>query len=94
MDPATIKKSGAGKAYQSVAQSMAIAIQDATDYQRNILAISGAAIGIATAKFAETFNPAYLLVIEEAQKLVPEAAKDVALIGKNAATILNEFPSS
>ncbi len=40
LDPGVIVHSGNGKAYQSVAQSAAIAIQDATDALRNITTIS------------------------------------------------------
>ena len=43
LSPAVIKASGAGKAYQSVTQSTAIAIGDATSYLRNIETIATAA---------------------------------------------------
>lgn len=41
---------GGGKAYESVAQSAALAIQDATDHLRNINTISATALAIALAQ--------------------------------------------
>lgn len=40
-----IKLSGAGKAYQSVSQSSAIAVQDATDNLRNVNTMATTAMG-------------------------------------------------
>ncbi len=94
LEPSVIKANGAGKAYQSVAQSMAIAIQDATDYLRNIGSISATGIGVAVAKLIETQNLEYIPIIEECQKIMTVAEQDFKTIGQNAADILKAFPSS
>ena len=95
MSHQVVLTSGAGKAYQSVAQSSAIAIQDATDALRNITTMATSAAGIAIAQMLA--NPAtaekYAPVLKEAQSIMTNAAADYATIGKNAASILQEFPA-
>lgn len=88
------KTLGAGKAYQSVAQSMAIAVHDATDHLRNLQTISGTAVGVAAAMMLteEKVKP-WDDIIAEAQKIVMVGATNFAKIGKNASDIANEFPS-
>jgi hypothetical protein len=94
MSQAVVKTSGAGKAYQSVAQSMAIAVQDAADHMRNLQAISSTAVGVATAMMiAEETTDPWKDIIKEAQKIVATGAENFATIGKDAAKILEEFPS-
>ena len=88
-----VRVNGAGKAYQSVAQSMAIAIQDATDNLRNTGQISNTAQGVAMAKLLETKNAFYVQVLEYAQKMNDSAAETFKTIGINAADILKGFPS-
>lgn len=84
----------AGMAVQSVAQSMAIAIQDATDMLRNVSTIATTAMGVAAAKWIETPEMVlYKQIIDTAQGLIKTAADDFLTIGKNAATVLSEFPS-
>jgi hypothetical protein len=91
--PTIIREEGAGKAYQSVAQSTALAIQDATDNLRNINSISATAIGVSMAQFLETKDPVYIQAIETATKMSADAANTFMLIGTNAATVLKGFPS-
>ncbi|MGD9159781.1 MAG: hypothetical protein PVG39_15305 [Desulfobacteraceae bacterium] len=93
MKPDIVRIEGAGKAYQSVAQSMAIAIQDATDNLRNLNTISTTAQGVAMAKYLETKESDYGQIIEQAQKMSTEAAETFRLIGTNAADVLKGFPS-
>lgn len=93
MSPDVVRISGAGKAYQSVSQSMAIAIQDATDNLRNAGTISTTAQGVAMAKLLETKNAFYSQVLEQAQKMFDEAAETFRKIGTNAADVLKGFPS-
>jgi hypothetical protein len=88
-----VRINGAGKAYQSVAQSMAIAIQDATDNLRNVGQISNTAQGVAIAKLLETKNAAYGKILEYAQRMNDDAAETFKTIGINAADILKGFPS-
>ena len=84
---------GAGKAYQSVAQSMAIAIQDATDAMRNSFTIGNTAIGVALAQFLATKNSEYLQAIEPAQNMMTQSTHTWNSVGTQAATILKGFPS-
>lgn len=91
--PQIIMTEGAGKAYQSVAQSTALAIQDATDNLRNINTISATAMGVAMAQFLETKDPAYVQAIELATKMSVEAANTFQVIGVNAASVIKAYPS-
>lgn len=95
MSNQVVLTSGAGKAYQSVAQSSAIAIQDATDALRNITTMATSAAGIAIAQMLA--NPAkvseYSQVLQEAQNIMSNAASDYASIGSTAASILQDFPA-
>ena len=85
--------SGAGKAYQSVAQSSAIAIQDATDALRNISTIATTAAGVAMAQLLATGDDKYAKVLNNAQEMMKSATQDYAEIGSTAASILKAFPS-
>jgi 23S rRNA maturation-related 3'-5' exoribonuclease YhaM len=95
MSNQVVLTSGAGKAYQSVAQSSAIAIQDATDALRNITTMATSAAGIAIAQMLA--NPAtvteYSQVLKEAKEIMATAAKDYSTIGSAAAAILQDFPA-
>lgn len=96
MSQNVIKASGAGKAYQSVAQSTAIAVQDAADNLRNMGIISTTAAGVAMAQILATGDPqgTYTKAIATATALVSDAATNFSTIGKDAAEILSAFPSS
>lgn len=93
LSPSVIRASGAGKAYQAVAQSTAIAIGDGATYLRNIEAISVAATATAMAKFLETENPEFLLLVPIAMGLVPTATASFAGIGAAATVIATTYPS-
>lgn len=88
-----VRQEGAGKAYQSVAQSTAIAIQDATDNLRNINTISSTAMGVAMAQFLATGEPKYAQAIEMAQNMATQASANFMTIGTNAADVLKGYPS-
>ncbi|MGK7956432.1 MAG: hypothetical protein AB4063_14465 [Crocosphaera sp.] len=95
LDPKTVRTQGAGKAYQSVAQSMAIAVQDATNYLENALIVSSSAIAVATAKMVATGQvEPYDKIIAQAGKTIDMAAQNFSDIGKKASDILKDFPSS
>lgn len=92
LNPAVVQASGAGKAYQSVAQSSAIAIQDATDALRNISTVATTAAGVIVAQMiAGDDKNAKLL--PDIQQLMQGAIQDYAAIGQQATTILSNFPS-
>ncbi len=93
MTPGVVKIEGAGKAYQAVAQSMAIAIQDASDNLRNLATISSTAQGVAMAKLLETEDSEYGKILENAQGMYSKAADTFKTVGINAADVLKGFPS-
>lgn len=91
LNPKVVTTSGNGKAYQSVAQSAAIAIQDATDALRNISTIATTASGVAIAQaLAEKPNPTAL---EEIQQMMTTAISDYTAIANATVAMLNAFPS-
>jgi hypothetical protein len=93
MDPQTVLTSGRGKAYQSVAQSAAIAIQDATDALRNVSTIATTAAGVALAELVATGNPEYVTVMQQAQALMTSAASDFTAVSEAATQVVKQFPS-
>jgi hypothetical protein len=93
MSPQVILTSGAGKAYQAVAQATAIAVQDATDTLRNFSTLTTTAVGVAMAQFLATGDPKYAAAITIAQGAMSEAVTDFANIGRTSAEVLKGFPS-
>lgn len=93
MDPQTVLTSGRGKAFQSVAQSAAIAVQDATDALRNVSTIATTAAGVALAQFMATGDQKYADAITKAQALMTGAAADYEAVGAAATKIASSFPS-
>jgi hypothetical protein len=93
MSHQNVMTAGAGKAYQSVAQSSAIAVQDATDALRNITTIATSAAGIAMAQFLATKDKDYLPILAAAQQMLTSATDDYQKIGTTAANILKDFPA-
>jgi|ERR1044072_6983746 hypothetical protein len=93
MGAQVVLTSGAGKAYQSVAQSTAIAIQDATDALRNISTITTTAAGVVIAQML--VNPATptSALLPTLQQVMEGAIADYTKIGVAAAGILEEYPS-
>lgn len=92
MGAQVVRTSGAGKAYQSVAQSTAIAVQDATDALRNIGTIATTATGVVVAQMLAG-NSQHQDVLTVVQNMVTKATEDYAALGSAAAKILTEFPS-
>lgn len=86
---------GAAIAYQKVAQAAAFAVQDSTDYLRNIMAMSSAATGVALKKMVE--NPAtaaqYTPVLTAAQDAVTAAQTNFQAVGTSAGSVVSGFPS-
>lgn len=87
------QKEGQSIAYQKVAQATAFAVQDATDYLRNIEAIATAAQGVALSLMLETKNPFYLTVLTAAQEAVTAATANYTAVGTSATGIATEFPA-
>lgn len=93
LSPSTVKTSGAGKAYQSVAQTTAIAVQDASDNLRNLSTMSTTALGVAMSQLLSTGETSSLVAITIAQGIVKSATEDFKKIGTAAGEILRSFPS-
>ncbi len=82
-----------GKAYQAVAASAALAIQDAVDALRHTTAIATTASGIALTQFLASGDERYLKAVQYAQSMVTNAVSDFAAVGAAAGTMLKDFPS-
>lgn len=97
LDPQVVKTEGAGKAYQSVANSMAITVQDATDYLRTSLMVSAAAIAVCIEKMVEAPEAnveKYGPVLEKAQQNIVTSTENFTKVGMAAGNVLRNFPSS
>ena len=80
------------KAVQSIAQTSAIAIQDAADMMRNISTVETTAIGVATAKWiANPTNQAYKEIIDKSISMIKDSAKAYGEIGKSVHEVLSLF---
>lgn len=89
-----ISCSGAGKAYQSVAQSSAIAIQDATDQLRNFGTIGATAAGVAVAQMLATGDVAkYTPILKEINTMLENSANNYSTVGKKATGMIANFPT-
>lgn len=88
-----MKQDAAGQAYQSVAQSVAIAVQDAADNLRNMSTLSTTAVGVAMAQFLATRDPTYAAAITKLQEMNMEAIGQFNAVGAAAAKVLKDFPS-
>jgi hypothetical protein len=82
-------------AYQKVAQAAAFAVQDATDYLRNVEAIALAAQGVALKLMIEkeTTSP-YSDIMTQAQNAVTQAQENLKSVGGSATSVTTEFPPS
>ncbi|XVJ70262.1 MAG: hypothetical protein HEQ39_11875 [Rhizobacter sp.] len=93
MAPQVVMTSGAGKAYQSVAQTTAIAVQDSADALRNLSTIATTAIGVAMAQLLATKDVKYVEVITAAQQVMTQANVEFAQVGATAATVIKGYPA-
>ncbi|MDW6093875.1 RebB family R body protein [Vibrio rhizosphaerae] len=81
-------QSAFNSAFQSVAQSTALALSDATDNLRNLNTLSTTAIGTALSQMLETGDLKYAHIIEQAQKVVTNGADNFGVVGEKIATVL------
>ena len=79
------------KAQQAVAQSTAIAVQDAADNLRNVSTITTTAISVALAQLLATGDKKYVDVIDTAQKAMSNTIENYAQVGEKSAKILSDF---
>jgi hypothetical protein len=84
-----------GIAYRAVAQSTAIAIQDAVENLRNINTIAATMIGAASAQAIEDPASADQMqnVIEMAQKITDDAIENLRKVGIISNEMLQAFPA-
>jgi len=94
MNAAAIRLAGAGRAYQAVAQSTAIAIQDATDYLRNVSTIATTSIGVAMAQIAASQGAEGTELLTTAQGLITKAVADFSSISAAAIAVAGNYPQS
>ncbi len=95
MNAASIRLAAAGRAYQSVAQSAAIAIQDGTDYLRNVSTISTTSIGVAMALLVAGDPKGNASnIIQTAQKIAAAGVAQFTLVGTAAVEVASTFPQS
>lgn len=81
-----------GVAYQKVAQAAAYAVQDSTDYMRNIMSMATATTGVAMQKMlAENKPDPYDKIIEAATKAVADAQKTFTSVGQAASGVVKDF---
>jgi hypothetical protein len=93
MQQQVVLTSGAGKAYQSVAHSAAIAVQDAADAMRGISIIAATASGVAMTKFLANGDPKYLAAVAAAQDMIKLGTDEFARAAAVAAAAVKDFPS-
>ncbi|WP_318409234.1 hypothetical protein [Photobacterium leiognathi] len=76
-------------ATQSIAQSSAMALSDATDNLRNISSIGTTAIAVALSQFIETGDKKYLDGIEKAGEIVTNTISNFSEISTKAKENIN-----
>jgi putative effector of murein hydrolase len=86
----------AQKVVQSnVTHAVGLAIADATDYVRNVTALSTAITGVALRKMLEDVSnvPQAQAALTAAMSAVDSATKNLESVGKAAASVLSAWPS-
>lgn len=74
-------------AQQSIAQSTAIAMADATDNLRNLNTLSTTAIGVALSNYIETGDDKHVKVIHEAQNVVTTGTTNFESVSQKVAQL-------
>lgn len=77
-------------AQQSIAQSTALALSDATDNLRNLNTLSTTAIGVALSQYIESGDPKFSEVLQEAQNVVTRGVENFGGVGEKIAIVLHE----
>jgi hypothetical protein len=82
-------------AYQKVAQAAAFAVQDATDYLRNVEAIALAAQGVALKLMIQNNTTSnYADIMKAAQDAVTAAQTNLGAVGQSADEVATKFPTT
>ena len=88
---------GRGMAYDLVAQSTAIAIQDAADHMRNVAMITQAALAAVTTKMMERPDEAsskWGSVVKELQGIAEAGVSHFQKVGEQASKVAQEYPAA
>ncbi|MCC9625644.1 hypothetical protein LPB41_28555 [Thalassospira sp. MA62] len=81
-----------GIAYQKVTQAAAYAVQDSTDYMRNIMSMASATTGVAMQQMLATKQTdPYKDIIAAATKAVTDAQATFKGVGEAASSVVNDF---
>lgn len=90
----TSKVLDAGIGYQKASQAAAFAVQDATDYLRNVMTIASTTEGIVLKLMIEHKEEAaqYLPILTAAQGAVSAAAAALTAVGTAATGVASHFP--
>lgn len=81
-------------AQQSIAQSTAIALADATDNLRNLNTLSTTAIGVALSQYIETGDAKFSGIIQEAQQVVTRGTDNFSAVGEKIISVLHSQDES
>lgn len=87
-------QSAANNAQQSIAQSTALALSDATDNLRNLNTLSTTAIGVALSQYIETGDDKFSSIIQEAQQVVTRGTENFSAVGDKVSSVLNDSAES
>ena len=83
-----------GVAYQKVAQAAAYAVQDSTDYLRNIMSMASATTGVAMQQMLATKEVyPYSKIIKAATDAVSDAQTTFSKVGTSASSVVKDFDS-
>jgi hypothetical protein len=94
VNASSVQLAAAGRAYQIVAQATAIAVQDATDFLRNMSTLSATAAGIGLAQVIAGDTSAGTATIAAAQTVAQNAIIIFSGIGTAATAVATEYPKS
>ena len=86
--------SAVNTAQQSIAQSTALALADATDNLRNLNTLSTTAIGVALSQYIETGDSKFSEIIQEAQQVVTRGTENFSAVGEKIAIVLHDAPET
>ena len=88
----TLQSESIGKACQAMSHTLALALQDATDMQRNFDAVNGAALAKATEECVKSKDPAWLPVIEGLQKAKMTQDAEFLKMSQGVEGLLKDLP--
>jgi hypothetical protein len=88
---------GTGQAYQAVAQSSALVVQDAASFLRNLTTMSQAAMAVVLIKMLENPTediPKYSPLLPKLQSIMQSGVQFFGAVGQTAGQVLGQFPST